>query len=256
MDAAKAVTPTEYDSPKAIRILDVQVHSTTTEETLRMARQFMAEPRLHQIATVNPEFVMTAQDNPEFRRVLNQADLCIPDGIGLLMAGRWLGTPLRERVAGSDLVYDLAAECAQQGWKLFLLGAAPGVADQAAEIFRAEYPGILIAGTYSGSPALDENDAIVQRVNESSADMLFVAYGAPAQDLWIARNAQALKNIRLAMGVGGSLDFITGEAIRAPQWVRSIYLEWFYRLIREPWRWKRMMALPKFALRILLSRGK
>jgi N-acetylglucosaminyldiphosphoundecaprenol N-acetyl-beta-D-mannosaminyltransferase len=255
MKTAEAVSPTENGLPETISILGVQVHNVTTEETLAYMRRYMDEPSLHQIATVNPEFVMTAQNNATFRQVLNNSDLCLPDGIGLLFAGRWLGHPLKERVAGSDLVYALASEAARHGWRLFLLGAAPGVADQVAEIFSAEHPNIQIAGTFPGSPSLEENDDLVQRINQSNADLLFVAYGAPAQDLWISRNRNSLENVRVAIGVGGSLDFITGRAVRAPKWIQQIGLEWFYRLLREPWRWKRMLALPRFTLRVLLSKA-
>lgn len=255
MKTAEAVSPTEEGLPEAITILGVQVHNVTTEETLAYIRRYMDEPGLHQIATVNPEFVMTARENATFHRVLNDSDLCLPDGIGLLFAGRWQGNPLKERVAGSDLVNALASDAAKYGWRLFLLGAAPGVAEQAAEILSAEHPDIQIAGTFPGSPALEENDDLVQRINQSNADLLFVAYGAPAQDLWIARNSSSLENVRVAIGVGGSLDFITGRAVRAPKWIQNIGLEWFYRLLREPWRWKRMLALPRFTLSVLRSKS-
>jgi N-acetylglucosaminyldiphosphoundecaprenol N-acetyl-beta-D-mannosaminyltransferase len=142
---------------------------------------------------------------------------------------------------------------AKEGWKLFLLGAGPGVAEEAAAIFKTTYPGLKIAGTYAGSPSLEENDAIVKRINDSQAGMLFVAYGAPNQDKWIARNRESLSNIKLALGVGGSLDFVTGKSHRAPRWIQRLGLEWLHRLILEPWRWRRMLALPQFALRVLLS---
>ncbi len=254
MEAAEEVTPIEDGDPESLFILGVKVHNVTTHQALALIERYMDEPRVHQIATVNPEFVMAAQNNVSFRHVLNSADLCIPDGIGLIFAGRWLGNPLQERVAGSDLVYKLAAMAASHGWRLFLLGAAPGVADQAAKMFRTKYPELDIAGTYSGSPALDENADLVRRVNESGADILFVAYGALAQDLWIARNAEVLENVRLAIGVGGSLDFATGRAVRAPKWIQRIGLEWLYRLFREPWRWRRMSTLPQFSIRVILSR--
>jgi N-acetylglucosaminyldiphosphoundecaprenol N-acetyl-beta-D-mannosaminyltransferase len=238
-----------------ITILNTPVHPVTMVETLSVAQQFMAEPRLHQIATTNPEFVMTAQEDEAFRRVLWQADLCIPDGIGLLYAARWLARPLPERVPGSELVYHLAALAAQNQWRLFLLGAGPGVAEEAAVIFQQQNPGLIIAGTYAGSPDFAENEAIVQRINDSQSDILFVAYGAPRQDKWIARNKEALTTVRLAMGVGGSLDFVTGRAVRAPHWLQRLGLEWFYRLIQEPWRWRRMLALPRFALRVWHNRA-
>ncbi len=237
--------------PETITILDIPVHAVTMADTLTLAEGYMAEPRLHQIATVNPEFVMAAQDDAEFRRVLNEADLCLPDGVGLLYAAQRYGRRLPERVPGSELVYRLAERAAARGWPLFLLGAAPGVAEEAAGVLSGLYPGLLVAGTYAGSPDPAENEAIVRRVNDSGAALLFVAYGAPKQDKWIARNRDALPAVRVAIGVGGSLDFVTGRAVRAPQWAQRLGLEWLHRLVKEPWRWRRMMALPRFAWRVL-----
>ena len=241
-------------NPQHIDILGIPVHQITTTQSLQLVRQFMQTPRLHQIATVNPEFVMAAQQDAEFFSILNQADLCIPDGVGLLYASRWLGRPLQERVPGSELVYNLAELAAQEGWRLFLLGAAPGVAAAAAEVFQRRYPQLMIAGTCAGSPALEENTAIVAQINASRADMLFVAYGAPQQDKWIARNRESLETVRVAVGVGGSLDFVTGRAIRAPQGMQRLGLEWLHRLVHEPWRWRRMLALPRFAWKVFWSK--
>ena len=241
------------DPPQFMTILNTPVHVVTIDETLRLAQQYMAGHRLHQVATTNPEFVMIAQKDEEFRQVLQQCDLCIPDGVGLLLAARWMGSPLPERVPGSELVYKLAKLAAQEGWRLFLLGAGPGVAEEAATIFQTKYPELQVAGTYAGSPSLAENDAIVSKINNSQANMLFVAYGAPKQDKWIARNRDSLPAIKLALGVGGSLDFVTGKAKRAPRWIQNLGLEWLHRLILEPWRWRRMLALPHFALKVLLT---
>jgi N-acetylglucosaminyldiphosphoundecaprenol N-acetyl-beta-D-mannosaminyltransferase len=237
--------------PASTTILGVPVHDVTMSETLELAARYMDGQRLHQIATVNPEFVMKAQEDPHFLQVLQAADLCIPDGVGLILAGRRYRRPFRERVAGSELVYHLAGAAAAHGWRLFLLGAAPGVAEEAASKLCALYPGLQIAGVYAGSPDLAENDAIVARINASGAGLLYVAYGAPRQDKWIARNRQKLHTVRLALGVGGALDFIAGTAVRAPQGWQRLGLEWLYRLLREPWRWRRMLALPRFAWRVL-----
>jgi N-acetylglucosaminyldiphosphoundecaprenol N-acetyl-beta-D-mannosaminyltransferase len=244
---------TPLAAPETIMILEVPVHRVTMNQTLELARLYMMGTRCHQIATVNPEFVMAAGKDPQFMRVLRSADLCIPDGIGLVHASRWMGTPLPERVAGSELVYSLAEEAARSGWRLFLLGAAPGVADEAAARFQELYPDLEIAGTYAGSPSIAQNASIVSLINQSKADILFVAYGAPNQDKWIARNQEVLSTVRLAIGVGGSLDFVAGRSRRASEWVQNLGLEWFYRLIKEPWRWRRMSALPQFAVRVLLS---
>ncbi len=244
---------TRPSSPPKLNILNTPVHAVTMADTLALVEQYMVEPRLHQICTTNPEFVMMAQQDADFRRVLHKADLCLPDGVGLLWAARWLGRPLPQRVPGSELVYHLAERAAQHGWRLFLLGAAPGVAEQAAHILTARYPGLIIAGTYAGSPAAAENDEIVQRINDGRADLLYAAYGAPRQDKWIARNRGNLTAVRVALGIGGALDFITGKSARAPRWVQNLGLEWLHRLIKEPWRWRRMTALPRFAARVLLG---
>lgn len=236
---------------RPISILGTPVHPVTMAGTLDTVRRYMVEPRLHQICTTNPEFVMAAQRDLLFRQILWEADLCIPDGVGLLLASRWLGTPLPERVPGSELIYHLAELCAQEGWRLFLLGAAEGVAAETARVFLDKYPALQIAGTFSGSPALAENDALVQMINASGADVLLVAYGAPKQDKWIYRNRAKLPTVRLAMGVGGSFDFVTGRSVRAPRWVQNLGLEWLHRLLHEPWRWRRMLALPRFAWRVL-----
>ncbi len=240
--------------PTSISILGIPVHAVTMDETLALVEGYMAEARLHQIATVNPEFVMAAQEDAEFRRVLTGADLCLPDGVGLLYAARRAGRRLPERVPGSELIYRLAERAAARGWPLFLLGAAPGVAEEAAAVLCDRYPGLRVAGAYAGSPDPAEDAALVARVNASGAALLYVAYGAPRQDKWIARNRDALASVRVAIGVGGSLDFVTGRAVRAPQWAQRLGLEWLYRLVKEPWRWRRMLALPRFGWRVMVGR--
>ncbi len=234
----------------SISILNTPVHPVTMAETMALCAQFVAEPRLHQICTTNPEFIMRAQDDAAFRQLLWDSDLCVPDGVGLLLAGKWIGRPFPERVPGSEMVYHLAKQCAENRWRLFLLGAAEGIAAQAGRIFQEKYPDLIIAGTYAGSPSLEENETIVSLINESRADILYVAYGNPKQDMWIGRNKEALKTVRVAIGIGASLDFVTGNAIRAPRWMQKLGLEWLHRLILEPWRWRRMLALPRFVFAV------
>ncbi len=234
--------------------MGVPVDSATFEDMLAQIETWIARrDRVYQICTVSPEFVMIAQDNPDFMRVLHRADLCVADGVGLLLAARLLGRRLPERVTGSDGVPLIARRAAERGWKLFLLGAAPGVAERAAARLVADNPGLIIAGTYAGSPAPAEEEEIVARVNASGADVLFVAYGAPQQDLWIARNRDRL-TVAVAMGVGGTFDFIAGVVPRAPRWMRRLGLEWLYRLYRQPWRWRRMLRLPRFVWAVLTRR--
>lgn len=240
-----------------VRILGVGVDSMTTEGALAQIESFVQEGGTHQVVTVNPEFVMEAQSDEPFRRLLNEADLALADGIGVVWAARLLGHWLPERVAGSDLVPRIAQRAAEAGWRLFFLGAPPGVAKGAAQILREGYPGLQVAGAYAGSPAPEMEEAIVERIRATHPDILLVAYGAPAQDQWIARNLDPL-GVPVVMGVGGAFDFIVGRAKRAPLWVQRLGLEWLHRLFHEPWRWRRMLALPKFAWLVFASlfRGK
>ncbi|GAB4192375.1 MAG: WecB/TagA/CpsF family glycosyltransferase [Roseiflexaceae bacterium] len=229
-----------------IHILGVAINNITEGEALARVADFVAEGGPHHIVTVNPEFVMEARRNSAFRRVLAAADLATPDGVGLLLVARARGTPFRGRVTGVELAGRIAAEAARRGWSLFLLGAGPGVAEQAAAALQARNPGLRIAGCYAGSPQPADEPAIRARITEARPDVLLVAYGHPAQDLWIARN-QPLLRVPVALGVGGALDYIAGAVPRAPALLRRLGLEWLYRLLRQPWRWRRILtAVPLF----------
>jgi N-acetylglucosaminyldiphosphoundecaprenol N-acetyl-beta-D-mannosaminyltransferase len=234
-------------------VLGVRIDAVTFEQVLAGIQEFIADGRPHQIVTVNPEFVMAAQSDAEFRNIINSSALALPDGVGVWWASRHLGRPLPDRIPGVDLVERLAALSADRGYRLFFLGAMPDVADQAVKVMRERYPGMVVAGAYAGSPRSEEDTAIVERVRATSPDVLFVAYGAPAQDHWIARNLYRLE-VPVCIGVGGSFDYIAGVHPRAPRWMRHFGLEWLHRLITQPWRWRRMMALPRFAWHVLWSR--
>lgn len=234
-------------------ILGVRVDDVTMAEAVARVEALMQEPRCHQVVTVNTEFVMLARRDPEFARALAAADLNVPDAANLIRGARMLGYPLRERVAGSDLVWALAARAAERGWRIFLLGAREGVAAQAAEKLRARYPRLQLAGVFAGSPDPRVQAEIAARVNAGGADILFVAYGAPAQELWIARNRDSLR-VRVALGVGGAFDFIAGRLPRAPRWLQRAGLEWLFRLLLEPWRVRRQWALVEFTLLLLRRR--
>ena len=198
-----------------------------------------------QLCTVNPEFVMEARRDPAFAAVLGRADLCAPDGVGILWAGRLLGQPFAERVTGSDGIYRICERAAAEGWRVFLLGAGPGVAEQTADRLTALYPGLSIAGTFSGSPDDNAWQEIQRRLAAAQADVLFVAFGHPRQDFWIDKHRYELP-VAVALGVGGAFDFVAGVARRAPLWMQRLGLEWLHRLLVEPWRWQRMRVLPVF----------
>lgn len=234
------------------RILWLSVHAVTGEETLRFARERIASGRPARIVTVNTEFVMLARDDAAFRGVVETADLATPDSAGILWALSRQGIHLDRRVGGSDLIWTLSEQAARCGHSVFLLGGLPGVAERAAAVLRSTYPALRVAGTYAGSPSPSEEGEISRLIRASEADILFVAFGAPQQDLWIARNLAAT-GARIGLGVGGSLDYVAGTARRAPVWMQERGLEWLWRLLRQPWRWRRMLALPRFAWLVLTS---
>lgn len=248
----------QHSLPPSVYVLGVRVDRVSQLQALAIIDQLIALCRAsgntlpcQQVVTVNTEFVMAAQKNSDFRQAINSAALAIADGIGVVWATRFVGFPAPERITGTDTLVALARCSAEKGYRLYLLGAAAGIAEQAGERLRALAPGLQIAGTYAGSPAPDEEDAIIERIHAANADILCVAYGAPAQDLWIYRNLSRLP-VALAMGVGGAYDFLSGRQRRAPQAMQRLGLEWLYRLYREPWRWKRMLALPHFLIQVLL----
>lgn len=238
------------EADRRLRLLGVPVDGITYDGWIdRIGGWIASGDGARHVCTVNPEFIMIAQRDPIFFNILRRAAICVPDGIGLLWASRRLGAPIPQRVTGSDGVPLIARHAAENGWKIFFLGAAEGIAERAAKALCREYPRLIVAGAHGGSPAAAEEDEIVARVKDSGADILFVAYGAPEQDKWIARNLPRL-NVAMAMGVGGSLDFIAGVVPRAPAWMRDRGLEWLYRLLRQPWRLQRMLRLPLFVIAI------
>lgn len=204
------------------------------------------------IITANPEFVMLCRQDPELAAIAERADLVVPDGTGAVVAARLLGDPLPGRAPGRLLVDRLAALATERGLSMFLLGAAPGIAERAAATLRGRHPELRIAGTYAGSA--DDDADVLPRVVAAAPDILLVAFGMPKQERWIARNFGGLVGARIAVGVGGSLDYLAGAAKAPPGIVHAIGLEWLWRLIRDPKRWRRQRVLPKFVLLVLLAR--
>ncbi|HSJ57434.1 MAG TPA: WecB/TagA/CpsF family glycosyltransferase [Anaerolineae bacterium] len=238
---------------ESIEILGVRVDCATYDTLLARVDDLIARGSPGQIVTLNPEMLVAAHDDPAFRQVLNNADLNVADGVGVLLAARLLGQRLPERVTGSDGIYTLAAHAAGRGYRIFLLGAAPGVAKEAARRLAAAYPGLDVAGTFSGSPAPGDEAEIVTRVRATTPDILLVAYGVPTEETWIARNRARL-GVPVMMGVGGAFDFVAGVTRRAPAWMRRLGIEWLHRLVTQPWRWRRQLALPRFILFTLRQR--
>ena len=235
---------------KQVEILGVPVDMVSRSEAIEEIIALIETPGLSSVFTPNPEMIMLAQEDEEFLNILKNADLVLPDGIGLLIASKIKGLGLTERVTGIDTMNSLLEYCGRESKTIYLLGGKPGVPDLACKNMENRFPGIKIGGFHHGYFKKDEEAGIVDEINRVNPDILFVCLGAPKQEKWIAEYKHLLK-CNLAMGVGGSVDIYAGTAKRAPKIFQKFGMEWFYRLAKEPWRYKRMMSLPKFILKIL-----
>lgn len=238
------------NTKKYADILGARVDLVNTRESMNRIKDFIDSRQLAHVITLNAEIVYQAQNDPELLKIINDADLVTPDGIGIVWAGRRLGYPFEERVSGIDLLYLICEQAVREGWKVFLLGAAPGVADEAARRLTQTYPDIDICGTNDGYFTIEQQPQLIAKIKQLQPDILFVALGAPGQEYWINKNRQDLP-ATVAIGVGGSFDVIAGIKSRAPEWMIKANLEWLYRLMKEPSRFKRQLALPKFVLAVL-----
>ncbi len=240
-------------SEKTIEILGVNVNSITFEDAVAKAEELLKTEGASAIFTPNPEIIMCAKEDAELKSILNSADLCTADGIGVVYASKILKDPVPERVAGFDLVCALLEKMAKTGDGVFLFGAKPGVAESAKAKMEKKYPGISIVGCHNGYFKPEDEAKIVEEINNSGAKLLLVCLGAPKQEKWIAKYKDCLK-VNLCMGVGGTLDVFAGTAKRAPEIFIKLNLEWAYRLMKNPSRIGRFAALPRFVIEVLKSR--
>lgn len=230
-----------------VDILGIGFDNLTMDEAAAEGWRLLQESGTHYVVTPNPEIVEVCRENPAAQSAVNGADLVLPDGIGVIYGARLLGTPLKEKTPGIEFAARLMEKMAGEGKSLFLLGAKPGIAELAAEKLRAQYPGLMIAGTHDGY--FQEDGLVAEEIAGSGADAVFVCLGAPKQELWMAKNGAAT-GARLLCGLGGSLDVFAGTVSRAPKFWSRIGMEWFYRLCREPSRIGRMKKLPLFLVHV------
>jgi N-acetylglucosaminyldiphosphoundecaprenol N-acetyl-beta-D-mannosaminyltransferase len=237
-----------------VPILSLPVHRVTTDDVLAFFDDAIARrdaPR--HVVTADASMAVIARRDPELRAILADADLVTPDGAGILWASRLLRCPLTCKVSGVDLVAEAARLSAARGWRLFFLGAAPSVAAEAAERLRERFPGAHIVGTRDGYfPPAQEPDVLAQ-IRDARPDILFVAFGIPRQEKWIARHKAAL-GVPISLGIGGSFDVHSGRVRRAPVWMQQHGLEWLHRLAANPKKIGKVMTLPEFVLLALRQR--
>jgi len=235
---------------RSVELLGVRVDAVSEREAVLAIRRMWELGEAGQVVTLNPEFVVRAQREPVFRDILNRSALSTVDGVGVALAVGGLYRRRAQRVTGADLAPKLAAEAAEYGAPVYFLGAAQGVASAAAEELRRQTPGLVVAGVSSGASSPAGDDEAVEAIVHSGARLLLVAFGAPAQEYWIARNLPRLGPC-VAIGVGGTFDYLAGVVPRAPRPMRAAGFEWLYRLVRQPSRWRRQLALPIFAYLVL-----
>jgi len=235
-----------------INLLGALIDPFTLEQFTEKISLFIEKKLSCFIITLNPELLYRAQYERDLLTMINRADLITADGIGIVWACRTTGNPVPERVTGIDLMMRLLDLSAEKGWRVFFLGSAPGVADAAAQRAEKLFPGLQVAGTLHGYFPDKDNDEVVRRIKSASPDLLFVALGSSRQERWIDENLNFL-GVSVAMGVGGSLDVLSGNVQRVPEWFRRWNLEWLGRLLKEPARWKRMLVLPKFMIMVFIK---
>ncbi|MDI3327897.1 MAG: WecB/TagA/CpsF family glycosyltransferase [Alicyclobacillaceae bacterium] len=231
-----------------VEVLDVWFDPVTLEEAASRVTGWLdgwnGRPPVRQVVTANPEVVMQARRDPRVAEVIRRADLVVADGIGVVVAASWLGTPLPERVAGADLSEALLAEATKRNWRVYLLGASPASLGGALAELRRRYPGVEWGGWHGYFDAEGERE-ILREIERMRPHLLLVGMGAPRQDLWIAAHRHLPAGV--AIGVGGMIDVWSGTVKRAPEVWRNLHLEWLYRLCRQPSRLPRQLALPRFA---------
>ncbi len=232
-----------------LKILGIGIDRVTSQQAMDKIGEFIASGQSHQIVTANAEIIYQASRNEKMRNVINNAQMVTADGSGVIWASRQLGEPLEERVTGIDLVNSICERSAADKWKIYILGSAPGVAATAAVNIRDKFPGCNIVGTHHGYFNGKEEKQILAELKQLKPDVLFVALGAPKQEYWIADHLADL-GIPVGMGIGGSMDVLSGNVKRAPKWMQKMSLEWLYRIAIQPTRYKRALALPKFMLAV------
>ncbi len=238
-----------------MNILNVRIDNLSQKETLEWIARAVKKKTPCQIITANPEILIEARRNPAFFEILNQSDLNVPDGAGLLFAAKFSGQKLKERVTGVDLVKKLAKE----KFSLFFLGGRENRAKESVKVLVKDNPNLKIAGIDSGGEAGERGEVkkeVLEKIKKAKPDILLVAFGAPKQEFFISQYKKEL-NVPVAIGVGGAFDFISGKMPRAPLWLRQMGLEWLFRLFIQPKRWKRIYAaVIKFPLTVIYERIK
>ncbi len=234
-------------------ILGVKIDSLTFTEAIKKIDSLIVASKPSQVVTINPEMVMAGQKDKEFRRIINAADLVVPDGKGIMLASKFLGKPLRERITGVDLTWAISKLSEDRGYSVFFLGGKTGIAKETSKRIKKLHPRLKIVGFYAGAP---DDKSTIDIIAKSKPDILFVAFGAPKQEKFISNLASRISHFpALSVGVGGTFDYIAGVYPYAPEWIRKLGFEWLFRLFTQPWRWNRIItATIRFPWAVLMNK--
>jgi N-acetylglucosaminyldiphosphoundecaprenol N-acetyl-beta-D-mannosaminyltransferase len=238
-----------------VSLYGVKVSKLNLQDTAELLAQAVANRQTTQVITANPIMLMTALEQPEYMAMMRRADLVVPDGTGVVWAARHIGEPVAEKVAGIDLMHQLLARGEKAGWRVFLLGTSPETIQITADKLRSLYPKLQLVGVRNGYFQADQDEEVIRQIRDAAPDLLFVGRAADTQEPWIDRYRSELQ-VPVMMGIGGSFDVIAGKLKRAPNIFIRLRLEWLYRLIQEPWRYKRMLLLPKFVVKVIRDKEK
>ena len=233
-----------------INVDNIYFDNVTLDEAIAFSEQSILENRQIAVFTPNPEMCQLCHKEPSLLKIYNSSELTLPDGIGIIKAAKILGTPLKEKVAGVEFGFRLMESCERLDKKVYIFGGREGVAEKARDNLKTVHPNIDICGVHNGYISDEDNQRLIDDINNSGADVILVCIGFPKQEKWIFDNRGRLKNVKLLAGLGGTVDIFAGTAKRAPKIFIDLHLEWLYRLIKNPSRFKRMTALPKFMRRI------
>lgn len=233
-----------------VNVLGIKFSNVNMEQAVKKSVDLINNDGNKMIFTPNPEIVIEASKDEKLANIINDADMVVADGIGVVIGSKIIGKPLPERVAGYDLVQNIFKEIKNTDKTVYFFGAAPNVANSAAKKMEELHKGLKVVGTHNGY--FDNDDEIINEINSLKPDILLVGLGAPKQEYWIYNNKDKL-NVNLSIGVGGSFDVMAGQVKRAPMFFRKLGLEWFYRLITQPTRAKRMLRLPLFLIKVILT---
>lgn len=246
---------------ESLKMLGVRIDRVTMKEAVDYASEGMKGDKPFVIVTPNSEIVMDANEDKQLKDFIEKASLVVPDGIGLVLGSKVIKKPLTERVTGVDLMDNLLKYANENGKKIYLLGAKQGIAEKAGENIKKKYPNLVLAGTHHGyykgihcgHKGHQEELAVLSEIESKEVDMIFIGFGAPKQEMFI-REYKNVIGAKLLMGVGGSFDVVSGTIARAPKIYQKLGFEWFYRGLKEPWRFKRMAKLPKFVINVLIHK--